>query len=279
MTLFLGHYDITIPFYFLFAAAFINAVFYLYGQWKLVRYIKENRKELYEKLGRPVTRIKRYYSPEEIKASLLKTKYILFGDFREIPDEKLRRLAERLRFSAFFHLAALCLIMCTMSFTHTSRSTQSKRAGSGMISAAYNTCVQGNCSEALEMLNQVLEKHPGDFSGHYYRAFVFEKIKQYDKALNDLVECARARPDSLDVFLHIDWILSRRSRWDEVVRYWNIYINTRPDDARAYLERGGAYWHMQDIEHAISDARKACELGSTEGCRRYQQARVRAENL
>ncbi len=281
MTLFLGHHDITILFYCLFAAAFINAGFYLFGQLRLERYIRKNREELYEKLGRPVTGIRRYYSLEEIKASLLKTKYILYGDFSEIPDEKLRRLAKQLRFSAFFHIVAVCLIMCTIPLMHSSKvnygSPGTERAG--MVAAAYDSYKQGRYTEALNLLNQVLEKYPDDFSGYYYRAFVLEKTGRYDDALDDFIRCAEIKQDSFDVFLHIDWILSRRQQWNDVIRYWDMYISHNPGNARAYLERGGAYWHMHDIENAMHDAEKACELGNREGCLRYRQAKKRIETL
>ena len=271
----LNGYDITVPFNCLFAAAFLNVIYYLYNKWRLVNYIKENRERLYRRLGSPKVDFRPEGTLEDWISMISQTKYIHFGDFSQIADETYVRLAKRLRLSATFHIISICGLMCTMPFIHSSSKGPSGTGSGGMISAAYSSYKQGRYHEALNLLDQPIEKYPGDFSGYYYRAFVFEKMGRYHDALSDFVRCSKIKPDSREIFLHIDWILSRNQQWDEVIRHWNRYLRDNPNDARAYLERGGAYWHMQNLENAMHDAEKACELGNEEGCLRYRQAKLR----
>ncbi len=48
--------------------------------------------------------------------------------------------------------------------------------------------------------------------------------------------------------------------------YWDSYLELKPDNGKAYLERGGAYLHAGKRELALEDARKACKLGVKKGC-------------
>ena len=85
----------------------------------------------------------------------------------------------------------------------------------------------------------------------------------------DLAELEQARkrsPDDLRAHQQLDYNLARQGRFAEVVEMWNGYIARHPSDGRAYLERGGAYFHLRKIAEAKADAAKACELGISEGC-------------
>jgi regulator of sirC expression with transglutaminase-like and TPR domain len=69
----------------------------------------------------------------------------------------------------------------------------------------------------------------------------------------------------------IDWLLGRENRWDEIIDYWNQYINLAPDSAKAYFERGGTYYHKGNLNLAIQDLKKACSLGLKEACQKLKQ--------
>lgn len=54
---------------------------------------------------------------------------------------------------------------------------------------------------------------------------------------------------------------------------WTAYLARHPNEGRAYLERGGANFHLGKRAEARADAAKACELGVSEGCEREKQIR------
>lgn len=47
---------------------------------------------------------------------------------------------------------------------------------------------------------------------------------------------------------------------------WTAFLAAHPDNARAYLERGGAYIHIGKRAEAKAGATKACELRLGEAC-------------
>ena len=69
----------------------------------------------------------------------------------------------------------------------------------------------------------------------------------------------------------LNYVLLRKRKYNEIVALWDAYIKRNPDDARAYLEREGTYYWKNDSKKAMQDAKKACELGNPEGCKRYKE--------
>ena len=266
-------------FYLLFALAWINGFLYLHGYRKLVRFIGGQRPDLYDRLGQPPLRPRRWYAPDEIKAILATLGYILRGDFQAMDDQTHTRLARWLRLGVicqFFLLAAVFFLLpWTWSGSCTpDRTAATRQTSQSLVTMAWQEHQQGRYDQALQLLDRAVTEDPDDFSGHYYRAFVLEKMERYDEALTEFIRCIGMRPDQYDLYAHIDWILTRRGQWDDIVQYWSRYLEQHPDDARAWLERGGAYWRSGQVDRAASDAKRACDLGSREGCRRYRQARA-----
>jgi hypothetical protein len=52
---------------------------------------------------------------------------------------------------------------------------------------------------------------------------------------------------------------------------WSDFLATHPKHAGAYFERSGTHYHLKDMEHALADARKACELGLQAACQIAQR--------
>lgn len=86
-----------------------------------------------------------------------------------------------------------------------------------------------------------------------------------------LEEQARNFPDNLQVRQNLEYELAREGQFPRIVEMWTVYLATHPDDGAAYLSRGRAYFHMRRLEDAHADARRACELGNSEGCMRAKQ--------
>ncbi len=78
---------------------------------------------------------------------------------------------------------------------------------------------------------------------------------------------ARARKDDVfEAYLALDAALAKRGRFAEVIEHWTEHLTRHPNEGRGYLERGGAYRAIRQMDAAIRDAEKACELGVTKGC-------------
>ncbi len=87
-----------------------------------------------------------------------------------------------------------------------------------------------------------------------------------------LEESVKNSPDDFRSVQRLDYAMAKQGgRFGEIVELWNSYLSRHPNDGQAYLERGGAYYHWGKLAEAGSDAKKACELGITEGCARAKQ--------
>jgi tetratricopeptide (TPR) repeat protein len=78
-------------------------------------------------------------------------------------------------------------------------------------------------------------------------------------------------PTQFSAFKKLDQLLAPKRKFSKITKHWDRFIEINPDHGRAYLERGGAYFHLKKLTGAHSDATKACELGVTEGCTRARQ--------
>ena len=69
----------------------------------------------------------------------------------------------------------------------------------------------------------------------------------------------------------VDYLLAREKRWDEILLYWNSFLRTNPANADAFYERSGTYYHQGNLQKAIADLKKACDLGHRQACARYAE--------
>jgi tetratricopeptide (TPR) repeat protein len=82
-------------------------------------------------------------------------------------------------------------------------------------------------------------------------------------------------PKHFESYRSLDWVLAKQGKWDAVVEHWNRFLALQPNHARAYLERGGTFFHKRDLKRAFEDAQKACQLGEQEACARTESLKQR----
>jgi tetratricopeptide (TPR) repeat protein len=96
-----------------------------------------------------------------------------------------------------------------------------------------------------------------------------------EDGIAELQAAVDAAPDDFDLRLKLDGALAARRRFPEIIAMWNAFLDTHPDHARAWRERGGAKWHAKDRAGAIADTERACELGFDVACRDVPRMRKR----
>lgn len=140
-----------------------------------------------------------------------------------------------------------------------------------LVSTAREAATAGRRDEALRLFDLATEIAPD------YPGLQRERIQARSGASTggDDVAVAeatvKANPDDLLAHQQLDDALARQHRYDRVVEIWTTYLGRHPDAGRAYLERGGAYFHLGKLREAQADAAKSCELGLNEGCLRAKQ--------
>jgi len=143
----------------------------------------------------------------------------------------------------------------------------------------------GERTAALRVLDLAAELAPTDSRIQRTRAHIVLLPEEAPVAptpaaaearVEPVAAAAQTVPDDFRAVQRLDYVLARERRFDRVVEIWGEYLAKHPDDGRAYLERGGAYYHQGLLEQAHADAARACALGSTEGCARAKQTATSA---
>ena len=125
---------------------------------------------------------------------------------------------------------------------------------------------QENYAKAVELYSEHLDSNPGDAQAYFYRGLAYGKQLEYEKALRNYQSSVKLDPDFFDAYLHMDYVLARENRFGEIIQHWTDYMEKGGQDPRAYLERGGAYFHNGEQQLAITDARYACDQGVKKAC-------------
>jgi tetratricopeptide (TPR) repeat protein len=136
---------------------------------------------------------------------------------------------------------------------------------------AHELYRDGRFGEAVAAYDASIARQPGDAELHYWRGRAHLKEQQYDAALADFRRAIELQPAHWDSHLNADWLLAQQQRWDEIVAMWDRYLRAKPDDARGYLERGGANLRRGDLAAARADVERACAMGNAEGCTHAQR--------
>jgi len=78
-------------------------------------------------------------------------------------------------------------------------------------------------------------------------------LGNYSDALADLQKAFQEDKTNFECIRCIDWILAKSGKWDVIIKCWTDYLEANPKDDKAFLERGGAYFHKKDFENALQD--------------------------
>ncbi|MBN2576980.1 MAG: DUF4034 domain-containing protein, partial [Deltaproteobacteria bacterium] len=146
----------------------------------------------------------------------------------------------------------------------------------GLVYDGWEHYKAGKRMDSLRLYDLAAELQPRNLDVMQRRAWVIEGRAPApsgapgDKApdLAALERACKQNPDDLRAHQQLDYNLARKGKYSEVVEMWNGYVARHPNDGRAYLERGGAYFHLRKMAEAKADAAKACALGISEGCMR-----------
>ncbi len=76
----------------------------------------------------------------------------------------------------------------------------------------------------------------------------------------------KAQPDDFAARQQLDYALAKTKQYPRVIELWTEYLVRHPEDARAYMERSGAYYNSGHVPEATADVSKACGLGLDQAC-------------
>ena len=146
----------------------------------------------------------------------------------------------------------------------------------GLIHAAWEQHQASHREEALRLLELAGELAPGDSEVTRWRARVVASPLQAEARVEE--QQAEA-PEDFRAVQQRDYALARERRFAEILPLWDAFLERNPDHGLAYMERSGTHYHLRNLKAAMSDLKKACDLGVNEGCtrlRKLERARAAA---
>ncbi len=87
------------------------------------------------------------------------------------------------------------------------------------------------------------------------------ELRQFPEAEKDMAKAIELDPKNMSHYKYMDWLLLQRRAFDEIIAYWDTYIELDPNNAEAYYQRSGTKYHKGTFESALADAEKAMALG------------------
>lgn len=145
-----------------------------------------------------------------------------------------------------------------------SASEYNKRGFEYYKNAQYNKAIE-DFTTALAM-----EGNPSS-SIYINRGASFYELKQYDKALADFKQAITVASDNARGYLWCGNVYYASRSYREALEYFSKAIAIDPNNAVYHLNRGYANSKIGNRLMALSDFKKACELGNRDGCNQVER--------
>lgn len=157
--------------------------------------------------------------------------------------------------------------------THPDARGQQRLVVKKLVAEAWDRYNGARREDALRAVRIAAELAPADAAALQTKAAIEGGLSKLPSAIEVLEKAASERPDSFPIHFALDTALSDERRFGRVAAMWTAYLARHPNEGRAYLERGGANFHLGKRAEARADVVKACELGVSEGCEREKELR------
>jgi len=150
---------------------------------------------------------------------------------------------------------------------------RSNRIAALFASKGYKLKKNGKVKQAIKAYNHSLKLNPVDAYNYSRRARALIDNNKLKAAEKDIKKAIKLDPSEYGFYQLLDWILAKRKDWNQIVSYWDKYIQLHSDNSNAYVERGGAKYRKGDIVGAVEDAKIAADMGNLQGKEAYQKFR------
>ena len=114
--------------------------------------------------------------------------------------------------------------------------------------------------EKIKEFSNLIEKYPYVKEFYIYRSYLYEKTKQYQKAIEDYKMIVPAYYLNFD----IAGICEEHGLIKEAERFYTQAINEDKKNIHNYIRRIYFYIHIKEIEKAILDCKTVLEISPKE---------------
>lgn len=132
---------------------------------------------------------------------------------------------------------------------------------SKLVKTGYELNKKRDSEAAVKQYSVALRIDPLDPDVYFRRALEFYILGKYDAAQADVKRAIILDPTEFSYYERLDRILVKSKDWNQIIAYWDKYVDLKSDDPNAYFERAGTHYHNGNMSASMADAKRAADLG------------------
>lgn len=120
---------------------------------------------------------------------------------------------------------------------------------------------------AIDDYSRAIALNPGKAYLYYSRGLAYQEVQQYyERAIEDFKQAVVLNPEDKKSYCFLGITYYKMKNYREAQKYFGKALSIDPGYAEAITGRGQAYLRQGKMEKALSDYRKACDMGDDTGC-------------
>ena len=119
---------------------------------------------------------------------------------------------------------------------------------------------RGECTAALDEINQYLQKHPSDVEGYSLRANVYIHLRQLEKVKEDSLRAISLDPNSPLGYHHLGLYYRLKNMYPEAIREFENALERGPENYNVLINLGIVYICRGMLKVAVGYFTRAQEI-------------------
>ena len=124
---------------------------------------------------------------------------------------------------------------------------------------------QGHYEIAIDLLSELLERHPASATDYNNRGLAYFQSAQWDQAIADYNRAIQLNPKLASVYNNRANYYAAQGRLAEAIADYGVAIDLNPGNTRAWINQGITFRQLEMYEQAIGNFELALHFGQLEG--------------
>lgn len=150
------------------------------------------------------------------------------------------------------------------------KTPQNIRVRNNLRNAYYDIGVSkyrnGDFDEAVQYLNSAIAIDPSDAKSYNVRGVIYHLKGENDEAIRNYNMAIAFNSNDADFYNNRGLAYHSKGEYEKARKDYDMAISLNPNDPIYYCNRGETRLMTDKKDLAVSDFRKACDMGSTYGC-------------
>jgi tetratricopeptide (TPR) repeat protein len=144
---------------------------------------------------------------------------------------------------------------------------------------AFELLNQRKYSQAIELCNEIISKHPKHYNAYYTRGLVYHTLKDYQKAIEDYTTAIKYDDDFFSIYLNRGSVYLKQEKYEKALDDFKIAVELEPANIESLNNLGLAYYHLGNCKMAIENYDHAIILSPQTGYLYYNKGHCYAASM